>query len=323
MAWGAGGVHEESLRIPGPLQGLSLGLRHAALSDSNSHRSARPVLVMLHGAGVPVSGNPGYEFSGGSMMAALASRDIDVWALDFYGFGNSDRYPEMMDPPDRHPALGRAEECADQVESVVKFLQQRLHIASVLILGDSGGSLVAGIFATRHPELVSRLVLFGPMTPFTVGPPAGSTPLAYMTITPQDLWSQFSSWADEAGTPSVFENAEYERWAKLYLDSDPSSRSRTPPSVKIPNGRQADALDIAKGKYLFDPSQVLAPTLIVMGEWDEIATLPGAEWLLHSLRRAKERQLVVIGHGSHTIQYEKERFQLYRAVSTFLTAAIP
>jgi pimeloyl-ACP methyl ester carboxylesterase len=317
----AAAVQEETLRIPGSLPGLQLGLRHV-FSSEHAPSASLPTLLMLHGAGVPVSGNPGYRFAGGSMMSSLANAKLDVWALDFYGFGDSDRYPEMTEAPDRHPALGRAEECADQVESVVAYLRQRLHIANVLLLGDSGGSIVAGVFAARHPELVSRLVLFGPMTPFSPSPPIGSTPPAYITMTPQDLWSQFSNWADATGTPSVFESGEYARWAKLYLDSDPSSRTRTPPSVKIPNGRQADALDIARGKYPFDPSQILAPTLIVMGEWDEIATLPGAEWLLHSLRRARERQLIVIGHGSHTIQYEKERTQLYRTVSTFLTATI-
>jgi pimeloyl-ACP methyl ester carboxylesterase len=253
------------------------------------------------------------------MMTVLASHALDVWALDFYGFGDSDRYPEMMDPPNRHPALGRAEECADQLESVVKYLQERLHVNSVLLLGDSGGSIVAGIYATRHPELVSKLVLFGPMTPFTAAPPTTSVPLAYVTITPHDLWSQFSAWADVAGSPSVLEQGEYERWAKLYLDSDATSHTRTPPSVKIPNGREADAIAIAQGHYPFDPNKIVAPTLIVMGEWDAIATVPGAQWLLNSLRQARERQLVVIGHGSHTIQYEKERGQLYRVVAAFLT----
>ncbi|MEP6732274.1 MAG: hypothetical protein ABJE10_16635 [bacterium] len=42
-------------------------------------------------------------------------------------------------------------------------------------------------------------------------------------------------------------------------------------------------------------------------------------WLLKGLRRAAERRLVVIGRGSHTIQYETERVQLYRVMADFLT----
>jgi hypothetical protein len=55
-----------------------------------------------------------------------------------------------------------------------------------------------------------------------------------------------------------------------------------------------------------------------MGETDAIATFSGAQWLLKSLRAAPERRLVVIGHGSHTIQYETERTQLYHVMADFL-----
>jgi hypothetical protein len=55
-----------------------------------------------------------------------------------------------------------------------------------------------------------------------------------------------------------------------------------------------------------------------MGEWDAIATYPGAEWLLHALRQARTRRLIVLGHGSHTIQFEAERNELYRTLADFL-----
>ena len=58
--------------------------------------------------------------------------------------------------------------------------------------------------------------------------------------------------------------------------------------------------------------------LIVMGEFDAIATFQGAQWLLKSLRQAPQRRLVVIGRGSHTIQYEAERTQLYHVMADFL-----
>jgi pimeloyl-ACP methyl ester carboxylesterase len=88
--------------------------------------------------------------------------------------------------------------------------------------------------------------------------------------------------------------------------------------VRIPNGRQADTSAIVGGKFPYDPGAIRAATLIVMGEFDAIATYPGAQWLLQSLRQAAQRRLVVIGRGSHTIQYEAERGQLYRVMSDFL-----
>jgi pimeloyl-ACP methyl ester carboxylesterase len=314
---GAGGsVSEETVRISGPLAGLQLGLRHATLRDAKL--DPQGVVLMLHGQAVGVSGNPDYPLAGQSMMSALAQSGLDVWALDFYGYGNSDRYPEMSQPADSHPPLGRAAECADQVASAVRFLLTREHAERIMLLGDSGGTIVAGLFAARHPELISRLVLFGPMTPFPQGTPTDEPLPAYTFFTPQQVWAILTSRADSAGPPPVLDPNEYAAWAATFLRSDPTSRTRTPPSVQVPNGREADVVAIETGQYPFDPHKIRAPTLIVMGETDDVATFPGAQWLLSSLQASSERRLVVIGHGSHTVQFETERVQLYRVISDFL-----
>jgi pimeloyl-ACP methyl ester carboxylesterase len=312
----AAAVAEETVHIPGSLAGMRLGMRHAVARGSSAQ--PKPLLLVLQGAGVPVSGNADYPFGGRSMLGALAESGFDVWAMDYYGFGESDRYPEMAQAAGSHPPLGRVDESADQVQAAVAYLLGREHTGKLMLLGDSGGSIVAGLFATRHPELISRLVLFGPMTPFTPGPPADAVLPAYILMTPKELWDQFDSWAQAAGAPDVLDSSEYPAWAATYLRSDPASGTRKPPSVKIPNGRQADAVAIETGRFPYDPSRIRASTLIVMGEWDAIATFPGAQWLLQALVNAPERRLVVIGRGSHTIQYERERGQLYRVVAEFL-----
>lgn len=308
---------EETVRIPGPLPGLRLGLRHVVLSDA-ANRGSQSVVLILHGSAVPVSGNPGYPFGGRSMLQALALENLDVWALDYYGYGESDRYPEMNEPPDRHPPLGNAEQVADQVDSVVAFLRRRFRVEQIELIGDSRGSLVAGVSASRHPEVISRLVLFGPVTPFTTGPSPDEVLPAYVTVTPSGLWTTFTRWSEAAGAPPVLDASMYEAWAAIYLKSDPTSATRSPASVRIPNGSQADLAAIASGRFVYDPGRITAPTLIVMGEWDEIATLSGAEWLLRSLHRAPERRLTIIGRGSHTIQFEQERTQLYHVIASFL-----
>ena len=319
LAAHAQGIGEETIHIQGPLKGLRLGLRHA----STPNAAGRPVVLILHGAAVPVSGNPDYPFGGRSMMTALAQSGLDVWALDYYGFGESDRYPEMAQPADAHPPLGTAEESADQVDSVFAYLKRERKVGQIMLLGDSGGSLVAGVFTTRHPEAVSRLILFGPVTPFTDGPSSRLAIPAYSLVTPLDLWTQFTRWSEAAGEPGVLDSGDYQAWADTYLRSDPTSGARTPPSIKFPNGRQADLASIAQGRFTYDPSLIRAPTLIVMGEWDEIATFAGAEWLLQSLRQAPQRRLVVIGHASHTIQFEKERTQLYHVLTEFFNEREP
>ena len=161
------------------------------------------------------------------------------------------------------------------------------------------------------------LVQFGPVTVLSSGADEG-TPPAYRLITPDRLWAKFKQWSEAAGDPPALDDRMYDAWAKAVLDSDPESRTRTPPSVKIPNGRAADGIAIASGHFPYDPAKITVPTLIVMGETDEVATFPGAQWLLGALRHAPQRRLVVIGHASHTIQYEAERGQLYKVISDFV-----
>ncbi len=309
-------IGEETVRIQGPVAGLRLGLRHASRADDP--RASDKIVLLLPGAAVPVSGNPDYPFTPGrSMMTALAETGLDVWALDYYGYGESDRYPQMEKPADT-AILGRAADCARQVESAVRFLRQKRSVTRVMLIGDSAGTMVAGVFATQRPELVSRLILFGPVTPFTAGPASGQGLPAYALMTPRDLWDQFASWSEEAGPPRVLDARSYEAWAREYLRSDSSSGTRTPPSVRMPNGFQHDTAEVAAGRFVYDPGQIKAPTLLVMGESDQIATFQGAQWLLRALHQAASRELLVIGHGSHTIQFESERTQLYRAMGEFL-----
>jgi pimeloyl-ACP methyl ester carboxylesterase len=144
---------------------------------------------------------------------------------------------------------------------------------------------------------------------------------AYELVTPLTVWSLLKTWSEAAGTPDVLDSSAYQAWADIYLRSDVTSGTRNPPSVKIPNGRQADLAAIARGRFTFDPSEILAPTLIVMGESDAIATFQGAQWLLKALRQAASRRLIVLGHGSHTIQFESERGRLYAVTAEFLGEA--
>ena len=133
-------VIEETLHVQGPIKGLKLGLRHASLTTPATQHP-RSVVLILHGAGVPVSGNPDFPLAGHSLMTALAEKGLDVWALDYYGFGESDRYPEMSQSADSHAPLGRAEECADQVDAVMDFLKRDRHIDRIMLIGDSGGGV--------------------------------------------------------------------------------------------------------------------------------------------------------------------------------------
>src|SRR6202046_1569474 len=87
---------EEHFRIPGPHPGLKLFVRY--LPAQNSTDTPRRAVLHVHGATFPSALSIAHRFDGRSWRDALNDAGFDVWGLDFYGFGDSDRYPEMDQP---------------------------------------------------------------------------------------------------------------------------------------------------------------------------------------------------------------------------------
>ena len=87
---------EQHFRIPGPREGLLLFLRF--LPATNSSYEPRRAVLYVHGATFPSALSIAHRFDGRSWRDALNEAGFDVWGLDFYGFGHSDRYVEMGRP---------------------------------------------------------------------------------------------------------------------------------------------------------------------------------------------------------------------------------
>ena len=93
--------NEQHFRIPGPHEGLSLFLRF--LRSAQTGFTPRRAVLYVHGATFPSALSVAHRFDGRSWRDALCDAGFDVWGLDFYGFGNSDRYPEMDRPATDSP----------------------------------------------------------------------------------------------------------------------------------------------------------------------------------------------------------------------------
>ena len=72
------------------------------------------------------------------------------------------------------------------------------------------------------------------------------------------------------------------------------------------------------GEDWYDPSLIVAPVQIVVGELDQETTPAQGQQLFSRLIAAKTKQLTVIGQGTHSLLLENNRHQLYRAVDGFL-----
>jgi pimeloyl-ACP methyl ester carboxylesterase len=309
---------EEHFHIPGPHAGLKLFLRHL----SPTVRPAGPVrpVLYVHGATFPSGLSIAHRFDGRSWRDALCAADFDVWAFDFQGFGGSDRYVEMDVPATANPPLCRAPDAGDQVEAVVRFILARQGAAKLSLITHSWASMPAGRFAGRHPELVDRLVLFGPIARRPPRryerPPAAP---AWRIVTVADQRARFVEDVPP-GEPPVLSGAHFEDWGERYLDSDPQSRARDPAGVKIPTGPFADILQAWHGELAYDPALIRAPVAIIRGEWDGLMPDEDARWLFDALAASPIKRDIKISRGTHLMHLETMRYALYRESIAFLAA---
>jgi len=307
---------EEQFRIPAGLSSLKLFLRRLPPTNRQPVRQGHVVLI-LHGGTLPSGASSAFRFDGHSWMDDLSEAGFDVWALDFLGYGGSDRYPEMSAPATANPPLGRAAQASLQVSRAVDFICKRQKVSKLSIISHSWGTLVAGLFATQEPARLDRLVLYGAVTLRHQEPPSNAQLPAYTYVTEEEQWKRFSGWAP-SNEPPVLEKRYFDILGPAYVASDPTSGTRTPPSVQVPGGPDADAADAWSGKFLYDPSKIKAPTLIIRGEWETITKDEDAHWLYKALTDVPLKRDVVISRATHVMHLEKSRYQVYREVQVFL-----
>ena len=307
-------VCEQTCLIDSDRPGLRLLLR-GLLSTASSRRGA---VLYLHGATFPSALSVAFRFDGVSWRDALCRAGFDVWALDFLGFGGSDRYPEMEAHADAHTPLGLAADVVAQVEAAVQFILDQDDHQRVSLVTHSWGSMPAGLFATKHPTLVDRIVMFAPLAR-REGPrytPRPTLP-AWKLVTNDQQWARFVEDVP-LGEPPVLAPYDFTAWTEAYLDSDPAARCRSPPAVKTPTGPLVEILRAWHGELAWEPQEVQAPVAIIRGDWDGLVTDQDARWLFERLVRSAERRDIKIGRGTHLMHLEEMRTALWRESIAFL-----
>jgi pimeloyl-ACP methyl ester carboxylesterase len=308
---------EQHFRIPGPREGRMLFLRF--LPTRNTADETRRAVLYVHGATFPSALSIAHRFDGKSWRDALNEAGFDVWGLDFYGFGHSDRYPEMDRPAVENPPLCVAADAAKQVEAAVRFILAHQSLDRLSLISHSWGSMPLGIFAGSHSALVDRIVMFAPIS--RRGPRRYETPAAFPAwriVTAQDQWDRFVEDVP-AHEPPVLSRAHFEEWSRLYLDSDPDSRSRDPAGVKTPLGPFSEIIRAWHGKLAYDPGKVSAPVAIIRGEWDGVIPDEDARWLFDAFSQSPVKRDIKIGRGTHLMHLETMRLALWRESINFLT----
>ena len=285
---------------------LAMQVRRAA--------GSRGDVLYVHGSTFGADLSVLYVLDGRSWADALHDAGFTVWALDFAGYGKSERYPA-----DSGRAVGRLAEVLPQLRRAVAAVRQRNGNRRLSLLGHSWGATVAAAYASEHRDEINALVLFAPVT---VRPsqevaqsPAAGQPSHY----PLTLWAQYRRFVEDVprGQPQVLDEAHFEDWGGAFLKTDSDAHLRTPPAVSTPAGPQLDVRAMWSGQALYDPARIVAPTLLVRGEWDSICDAGDARRLLDALGGAVRAAATIPG-ATHLMHPEAGRGLLYNEVNKFL-----
>lgn len=260
---------------------------------------ARPVVFFVHGSSVTsrvfdlhVPGKGEY-----SLMDAFARYGFDCWTMDHENYGKSGRTSGNAD------IASGVEDLKAAVEVLARETgQQKYHF-----VGESSGALRAGAYAMVAPERINRLV-FGAFTYKGEGSPTlkkRAEQVDYyrshnMRKRDRDMIRSIAT-RDKPGTsdPAVIE---------LLADVEMQFGDQ------IPTGTY---LDMTANLPVVHPEKVLAPVLLVRGEYDGIATVADIEEFFNKLPNG-DRQFIILPGTAHSVALAINRQLFWHVTRAFL-----
>lgn len=248
-------------------------------------------------------------------MDHLERRGLRVYALDFLGYGLSDRYPGMADPSG--PPVGRAVDVVHDLAAAVDAIRAHSGHDRVILIGHSWGATVAALYAEQHPTRVERLVLYAAITP---RPPATAAQPVTRSTDEMEAHERVRQMDQltPPGAPRRLAPEVFAYWADAWLQSDRTHGRTGSNMVRWPAGPAADVQDLLQGKAYFAPERIKAPVLIVRGSDDAYPNDEDARALAYKMGAAARVAYRVLPGGSHVMHLERGRQRLYRAVDDFI-----
>ncbi len=264
-----------------------------------------PVLLLVHGSSLSARSSFDLtvpEHGEYSVMNVFAGLGFDVWTLDHENYGRSSRTEGNSD------IASGVEDLKSAVELIVAETgRQRLHI-----FGESSGGLRAGAYAMVKPERVERLV-FAAFTYKGTGSPT----LAKRGEQAEYYKMHNRRLRDRAMIESIFTRDKPGTSDPGIVDYLAEAEFKF--GDQVPTGTY---LDMTANLPVVDPTKVLAPVMLIRGEYDGIATLDDLVDFYKQLPSG-DRQLVILPQTAHSLVWARNRREFWHAMRAFLTMPPP
>ncbi len=238
-----------------------------------------------------------------SVMDWFAARGFDTWCVDMEGYGRSDK--------DRDITCDIANG-ADDLAAASAYIQSFRANDAFLVYGISSGALRAAAFAENCPERIGRLALdafvwTGQGSP-TLEQRRKKLPL-FLESNRRPIDRQFVQSIFSRDHPGTAADDVVDAFAEAIIALDDS----------VPNGTY---IDMCSKLPLIDPKKILAPTIIMRGEYDGIAGFDDLIAFFSALPNA-DKQFSVMPGISHASFQQKNYMLAYHILHGFFTQPTP
>jgi pimeloyl-ACP methyl ester carboxylesterase len=261
----------------------------------------KPVLFLVHGSSL--SAGPGYDLhvpgrgNEYSVLDRCAEHGFDVWTMDHEGYGKSSRTENNSN----------ISQGADDLAAVLPLMEGETSLSRFHFYGQSSGALRAALFAQRNPERVERLVLDA-----FVWTGEGSATLMKRRERVDEWRKSHQRKIDKESILSIFTRDKPGTSEGVVAEA--VAEAQVSLGDTIPTGTY---LDMCANLPVVDPEQINAPTLIMRGEHDGLATMEDLTGFLIKLPNP-DKQLTVLPGSAHIAPFGVNAHRFYHVMFAFL-----
>src|SRR6184192_4062327 len=263
-------------------------------------------ILFVHGSSVSATPVFDLQIPGkpeASTMDWFARLGYDTWCVDCEGYGRSDK----SRPVNADVSCG-----ADDVAVASEYIAKQNGGRKLLLYGASSGALRAGLFAQRHPDRVQRLALDA-----LVYTGEGSPTLAERKKRLAEYRANNRRPIDRVFVHSIF-TRDHPGTSDLTV-VDAFADAVLALDTSVPTGTY---IDMSANLPVVDPEKITAPTLIMRGQWDGIASYQDLANFFAKLPNP-DKQFAVMPGIAHTSTRSKNWALVYHLLDGWFSQPAP